>query len=340
MTTILSPDDGAVVDSLHGWQKDFIREFSAERYGDDRVREWEMPEGLDEISATLPARIELRWKGGSPDSLRISEDPSLSNPAAVTVLDSRENSARVTNLTPGRTYYWTVGDAAPRSFSAADSPVRHIYADRLKNVRDIGGKRTRGGKKVKHGLVFRGVRLEHNGDEPFEITDGGRKTLTCDLGIKGEIDLRDDTDLEASLISDGVKYVRIPFWDHASILKDEGIVALRAFFLTLTDPSMLPVYIHCAAGADRTGAGIAYLLALLGVPAEDIYLDFIETVPSLYPDERRNWKGPGQAEYHAGLIRERAGEPDGDLSALMRDVVYSLGIPKDDLDRLRDMLVE
>ncbi|MCB1087167.1 MAG: tyrosine-protein phosphatase [Verrucomicrobiae bacterium] len=44
-----------------------------------------------------------------------------------------------------------------------------------------------------------------------------------------------------------------------------------------------PVLVHCAAGKDRTGAIIAVLLSLVGIPSERIVAEYSESEGPLYP---------------------------------------------------------
>lgn len=68
---------------------------------------------------------------------------------------------------------------------------------------------------------------------------------------------------------------------------EEIAQALRAF----TQPSSLPVLVHCTQGKDRTGLTVALCLLVLGVPLEAVSHDYMLTQPALNdeapPEERR-----------------------------------------------------
>ena len=67
-------------------------------------------------------------------------------------------------------------------FSTAILP-RTIYIDGVSNTRDLGGNVGLNGKRMKEGLVYRGMGLE-------AITDAGKEEFLNNLGIKSEVDLR------------------------------------------------------------------------------------------------------------------------------------------------------
>ncbi len=75
-------------------------------------------------------------------------------------------------------------------------------------------------------------------------------------GVKTVIDLRSDHDDYRQLQGTALRYVRIPM--HAWHPEREDIVLfLAAVERATADPSAWPVYVHCAAGKDRTGYAVA-----------------------------------------------------------------------------------
>jgi len=59
--------------------------------------------------------------------------------------------------------------------------------------------------------------------------------------------------------------------------------AYRELFVSLSDEGRLPAVFHCTTGKDRTGWATAALLALLGVPREAIFDDYLRTNEYLLP---------------------------------------------------------
>lgn len=76
-------------------------------------------------------------------------------------------------------------------------------------------------------------------------------------GVRTVINLRDQEgkveDEEREARSLGLGFVNIPLSPHRSIPP----AAVRKFLAIVTDPRMQPVFVHCKAGKDRTGAMFA-----------------------------------------------------------------------------------
>jgi len=161
---------------------------------------------------------------------------------------------------------------------------RWIEIDELFNCRDVGGF---GG--VRRGVLYRT-------DALCNLTDKGREAYAA-LGIHTVIDLRRQPELD----SQG----RAPDWafkvwcnvplrerpgpahdcpDMASLPRYMSDVYLNMtetaapdivrVLTILADPATGPAAIHCAGGRDRTGVVVAVLLAFLGVPENEIALDY------------------------------------------------------------------
>ena len=171
---------------------------------------------------------------------------------------------------------------------------RIVNVDGVSNVRDIGGYNAEGNSKVKYGLIYRGARLN-------AITDKGVATFTQELGIKTELDVRYGTDGGKVVDMEGVAYKQLGMWAYNSILPDtcqpkasgaglfdeRTIDGIKGVFETIAQPENLPVYIHCTAGADRTGT-ICYLIGgVLGVAYEDLVQDFELTS---FSEQGRRWR--------------------------------------------------
>ena len=145
--------------------------------------------------------------------------------------------------------------------------VRMIYTPSVWNVRDLGGWDCTGGR-VKYGKIFRGG---HFGS----ITDTDKSTLVNWLGIKTDIDLRNNSEtgsITTSPLGTGVEYFHqsLDFYANAvstSAASARTVAVLKKVMSCVATNK--PCYFHCMSGADRTGTIAYLLLSLLGVSQSD-----------------------------------------------------------------------
>lgn len=183
--------------------------------------------------------------------------------------------------------------------------VRYINVDNVSNVRDLGGWPTSSGHTVKYGLLYRGGEL----NATHKLNESGKNKLKNELGIKLEIDLRNDGDAKGQKcpvfgdISFGgydVSYYRdsSAFSYYDDVVKNENSKKiLRNIFSKLGDINSYPSYFHCVAGADRTGTLAALILGSLGVSEEDIIRDYELTSFSTEGNRWRAAANEGETDF-------------------------------------------
>lgn len=158
------------------------------------------------------------------------------------------------------------------------------------NVRDLGGLPTSNGRRLRHGVLFRGGAL-------CEMTDRDVRVLVEEHKLRTLLDLR----VEAEVSKDGrglladtpVSYFNLPL-KAASMRDDEAVPDLRGrelvshyltylapstssiveIFHILAGPGALPAMVHCSAGKDRTGVVIALLLTSIGAQEEAVIEEY------------------------------------------------------------------
>jgi len=169
----------------------------------------------------------------------------------------------------------------------------------ISNFRDVGGVPTRGGRRVRRGLLFRSGHLGAASAEDM--------AALAALGIRTVIDFRTPRDLEddgAGRLPAGARLVRLPIGDPAAggEIRDllsradaaglervlggggaermmraaaAGLVTDRcaefgALLRGLAALHPLPALMHCSAGKDRTGWAASLLLLVLGASEDDV----------------------------------------------------------------------
>jgi protein-tyrosine phosphatase len=176
------------------------------------------------------------------------------------------------------------------------------------NLRDLGGYKTKDGKTVVSGLVYRSNQLSGISPEDMQQLDG--------LKLKNAFDLRtkDERNKRPEELPPGVNYVVLdvladsPQAGPAQLEKlmadpkaanaelgggkvEEAFKAsyrefvslssaqreFRKLFLALGDKEQLPALFHCTTGKDRTGWAAAALLTLLDVPRDKVYEDYLRS---------------------------------------------------------------
>lgn len=248
-------------------------------------------------------------------------------------------TVRVDNFMMGRTYYWRVNDGSGkyevRSFSTAYDPVRPIRMS-VRNVRDIGGRLTKDGKRVKQGMIYRGY-----APGPVEETDNvmdewSKNMFRNSLGIKTDLDLRDENVgvVTHSPIGDDINYIAVPMVYYGQMYRPEGRKVLTKIFEILADESNYPIYLHCAVGTDRTGTVMFLLQSILGEKPENIMMDY--GLSGLAGEIRyllADW-----FEFPKVLNSDYPAE---DLSAqFLRVVKESICLKDETIERIRSILLE
>lgn len=205
-----------------------------------------------------------------------------------------KNLIFIDSLEVNKKYYWKVcclDEASPTfSFFVSDYP-RVIPLGYLTNVRDIGGRVTKSGKVVKQGLLFRGPELtkafyedgyqhKHNKN----LTTKNVQKLRMLLGKGIDLDLRGD--VECNYMSESplngknykVDYIRLKesgAYSEFFVLDKQSLYDdIKQTFEIISNADKKHVYLHCAAGADRTGTICFMLEAILGMSYCDLICDY------------------------------------------------------------------
>jgi len=176
---------------------------------------------------------------------------------------------------------------------------KHINLEGAHNFRDIGGIKTKDGKFIKMGRIYRSDKLS-------ELTESDLNTLQR-LGVRSVNDLRTQTevDKEPDNIPEksGITYRHLPVGNDSLMagsekemmqkLKDLKPKESEKFMIDATanfpidykesykklyaqlNKEQLPLVFHCTAGKDRTGLATALLLDVLGVNKDVIYDDYL-----------------------------------------------------------------
>jgi protein-tyrosine phosphatase len=179
---------------------------------------------------------------------------------------------------------------------------RTLALEGASNVRDLGGYRTKDGRRVKFGRIYRAAALSR-------LTEADAAALR-QAGIGRVVDLRGGQEREHAPSRLGeitIHPLSIEPSLGASIrdiaarreATDQDIVGLMcraytayamdwhhryaAMFALLLEEKAPALLFHCTAGKDRTGFGAALVLAALGVDRATVHADYLAT--------NRLWRG-------------------------------------------------
>lgn len=294
----------------------------------------------------------IEWTDGNADADSYTVEYGLKNDysdAVIAEVDGSSRRLKVFNLLKASTYYFRVtaikeGEddrVAEGSFSTQTIGPRVMKIGGIINVRDVGGYVTEGGKTVKQGLVFRGSCLSPSVDPAFKsmnLTDEGKKYMSETLKIKSDFDLRWDK-LYPELTESPIPGAKITFFGisgYEDAFTDTYKENYRKLFSMFADKNNYPIYVHCDAGADRTGTAMMILEYLLDMKWEDIKRDYEFTTFSL-AGLRSSMSGPYLG--HVNSFTEGLLSYEGDTYAKKAEnYLLSIGVTAAEIASIRSIM--
>lgn len=216
-----------------------------------------------------------------PEEIRVPFDVTVCGGKEKLTFSGRKDKTDVSlvNLHVGTEYTVVYDDGQTRrseKFFTSERLPRMMSVDGIFNVRDAGGYSAENGKKIVFDKLFRGSEMNLIDDHNVQITEKGVATMLDELKIRTDIDLRNDEEaggITESPLGKSVGYYRLPVLGYMKIFNEEFNDTLFKIFGLLSDKNNYPVYLHCWAGADRTGTVMSILKLFLGVGYEDVCRD-------------------------------------------------------------------
>ncbi|XHU85494.1 tyrosine-protein phosphatase [Peribacillus muralis] len=253
-----------------------IKTATVERVKDGKLKiSWEQKENADSVR--------IYWGNSSE---KVAQKGNL----LITV--KGENSVVINDPSPGTRPYFSIKSNG-ESVTVAE---RLLSIKGATNFRDLGGYKTKDGRTVKWGYLYRSDALAGLTNEDMQYISNS--------GIKTVIDFRTDSEVnqEPDPVIPGINNVRLPVGNNSgnissfdkmletgdlSPLGEPGDMliemnktfvedpAFRELVQKAMDENNLDLLLHCTAGKDRTGFGSALLLLLLGVPEKTVMEDYL-----------------------------------------------------------------
>lgn len=192
----------------------------------------------------------------------------------------------------------------------ADSAQRVVRMQGTVNFRDVGGYKTKDGKKVVWGKVFRSADVSRLTDQDLTVLEQKHIHTVIDFrGVKEAAAAPDhllpETDYllcpagsdslpGAAQMGEIIKSGNFleKFYGNTQYLGDRY---KPLFQKLLVLPANESIMYHCTGGRDRTGMATALFLYALGVPQQTIEADFTASNVYLLPMNKRMFQGLRQS---------------------------------------------
>jgi protein-tyrosine phosphatase len=245
-----------------------------------------------EVDTQADGRALVRWElEGTPAAVDVATGPTPDHidHAHEATVPARQTSLLVAAPGDGRLFVSVSPHGTGPAVVAAD---RRVPFDGIQNFRDMGGYRTRSGRILRWGLVFRADALHGLSARDLALYEH--------LGLRTVYDLRQDLEREqlpdpvpsrpltitgrpagtepAALATAAERLTTVDgerlLVDMYLGLLDHGAERIGELYTGLAASDGLPAVFHCHGGKDRTGIVAALLLEALGVAREVVLDDY------------------------------------------------------------------
>ena len=300
-------------------------------------------------NVSTPNKVTLNWEYEADDEelarfdVTFGQEEDLSD--GYVVKGTKERSISFYNPFIGDNYFKVTAvyadgseeDSDIKVFKVEDIAPRNLYAGNMPNVRDMGGRTTYAGGRIKQGLIYRGAgnRFDNSSQIDAECQD----RLTNQLKIKTEINVANSTSNNINLAGTKVEdcfmaYGSVPYSNLA-----RNSVRIRQIMDILSDEDNYPVFYHCRIGTDRTGITGMMINGLLGVEFDEclqdyLFSNFAPIDNQRYPHKESDPNGDDIAKY-IDAIKELPGKNFQEQVYL---ALRMIGCSAQQLDKIIDIM--
>lgn len=251
-------------------------------------------------------------------------------------LEEDKHFITIDNLKVDTTYHYKVvadQKAYYGSFKTARS-TRFVNIPGLVNTRDIGGGMNLDGKKVRQGLLIRGVELDGLVNASYFIPIDELEYVKDTFGFVYDLDLRGPQVYNGTFTS----RLEVPhrFYGapmYGEIFNKESHRRLKNIFSDLADPQKYPMYLHCTWGQDRTGTIVFLLQGILNMSVEDMKREYELTAyvnPALIDSNNMDVIISGMNAYEGDTIQEK----------IVCFLKTEIGITDQEISSIREIFLE
>ena len=245
----------------------------------------------------------------------------------------------------GRNYYKLIATFTDQTKD--ETPIRHFEVDStyprnltiagMTNCRDIGGRVTEDGGKIRQGLIYRTSGKNQNGS----LTDATTEEMINHLRVKNEINLAGDSNsynlqLAGTTLITSCRMDTSSTGGYSHISRNTE--AVKNFFNFIADSNNYPLYYHCKIGTDRTGVCTILLHGLLGLSYEDVYQDYLFSNFGKIGEKRAI--GDGSSHDIKKYMDDFVNYSGEKFQNKVYNILLGIGVSKQTLDTIISNLVE
>ena len=309
----------------------------------------DMPDGKSHLSDSLP--VNLAWnftpasgKTVSKYSVTFGQKSDLSD--GYEVVGSTAKSVDLYNVYLGTNYFkicakYTNGDheeSSIKSFFVDDTCPRNLTISAMTNCRDMGGRTTIFGGKVKQGLIYRTSGKNQNGT----INSSTTEVMVNQLGLKNEIYVADtDSYVVGPSIGVNTFYCYMDYNKNSTNSRSHfsrNTESVKNVFKILSNENNYPLFYHCKIGTDRTGLVAILVGGILGIPLNEIYQDYLFSNFGKIGSQRI--VGNGDSDDIANYMSEINAMPGNNWQEKTYNTLLAIGVPRSNLEAVINILTD
>ncbi len=303
-------------------------------------------------SSWAPKSVSVSWSYTAPSGKTVSKFQFLYGQRsdlgdAYTVEGTTAQSISFVNPYLGDNYFKVIAnftdgtkEASPIKIFKVDTQApRNLDVGNMPNCRDMGGRTTYAGGKVRQGMIYRTAGNKF--DNRSSIDSACQTVLTKQLKVKTEINVAnsDTNNVNLSggkLVNAYMAYGATPYSNLA-----RNSVRIRQVMDVLADESNYPVFYHCRIGTDRTGITGVMINGLLGVPFNEVIQDYGFSNFSPIDNQRYPGKTPdNNGDDIKKYIDEILAMPGNNFQEQTYNALLSIGCKVETLNTIINIMTE